>query len=75
MDDATNFILRKPMGVVALIIPWNLPLYLSRNAPALPWEILSSKPSEGTPLLHAFVKPLEDIQFPKGVVNIVCGWA
>ena len=28
MTDAINYTLRKPLGVVALITPWNLPLYL-----------------------------------------------
>ena len=37
MDDAINYVLRKPVGVVGLISPWNLPLYLLswKIAPAL----------------------------------------
>ena len=37
MDDAMNHVLRKPIGVVGLISPWNLPLYLLtwKVAPAL----------------------------------------
>ena len=37
MADATNYVLRKPIGVVGLISPWNLPLYLIswKIAPAL----------------------------------------
>ena len=37
MDDAINYVHRKPVGVVGLITPWNLPLYLLtwKIAPAL----------------------------------------
>lgn len=37
MSDATNLVVRKPVGVVGLISPWNLPLYLLswKIAPAL----------------------------------------
>ena len=28
MADAINYVIRKPVGVVGLITPWNLPLYL-----------------------------------------------
>ena len=37
MHDATNYVVRKPIGVVGLISPWNLPLYLLswKIAPAL----------------------------------------
>ena len=78
MDDATNFVLRKPMGVVALITPWNLPLYLLtwKLAPALLMgNTVVAKPSELTPLsAHALCQILEDIQFPKGVINMVHGF-
>ena len=33
MEDAMNFVMRKPVGVVGLISPWNLPLYL------LSWKV------------------------------------
>ena len=28
MSDAVNYVIRKPIGIVGLISPWNLPLYL-----------------------------------------------
>ena len=53
MDSALNYTLRRPVGVVALITPWNLPLYLLswKVAPALAMgNTIVAKPSEVTPL-------------------------
>ena len=37
LDAALNYVVRKPVGVVGLVTPWNLPLYLLswKLAPAL----------------------------------------
>ena len=51
-DTAINYTLRKPLGVVACISPWNLPLYLFtwKIAPALAaGNCVIAKPSEVTP--------------------------
>ncbi len=48
---ALNYVLRAPMGVVGLITPWNLPLYLLsfKLAPALAaGNTVVAKPSELT---------------------------
>ena len=78
MKDAMNYVIRKPVGVVGLISPWNLPLYLLtwKIAPALLMgNSIIAKPSEITPLTaHHFSKLLDEIGFPKGVVNIVHGY-
>ena len=78
MKDAMNYVIRKPIGVVGLISPWNLPLYLLtwKIAPALLMgNSIIAKPSEITPLTaHHFSKLLDEIDFPKGVVNIVHGY-
>ena len=78
MKDAMNYVIRKPIGVVGLISPWNLPLYLLtwKIAPALLMgNSIIAKPSEITPLTaHHFSKLLDEIGFPKGVVNIVHGY-
>jgi len=78
MDDATNYVIRKPIGVVGLISPWNLPLYLLtwKIAPALLMgNTIIAKPSEITPLTAHFLgQILDEIGFPKGVVNIVHGY-
>ena len=60
MDDAINYTLRRPLGVVGLITPWNLPLYLLswKVAPALATgNAVVAKPSELTPLTaHALAE-------------------
>ena len=77
MDDAVNYVHRKPIGVVGLITPWNLPLYLLtwKIAPALVMgNTIVAKPSELTPLTaNLFASILQDIDFPQGVFNIVHG--
>ena len=75
MDDATNFVRRKPIGIVGLITPWNLPLYLLtwKIAPALVMgNTIIAKPSEMTPLTaNLLCEILQSIDFPSGVINIV----
>ena len=51
---ALNYAVRKPLGVVAIIVPWNLPLLLLtwKVAPALACgNAVVVKPSEETPVL------------------------
>lgn len=74
---AINYTLRKPLGVVACISPWNLPLYLFtwKVAPALAaGNCVVAKPSELTPatayLLSTWV---EEAGFPPGVFNVLHG--
>ena len=78
MDDATNYVVRKPIGVVGLISPWNLPLYLLswKIAPALLMgNTIIAKPSEITPLTAHFLGRLcVKIGLPDGVLNIVHGY-
>jgi aminomuconate-semialdehyde/2-hydroxymuconate-6-semialdehyde dehydrogenase len=72
-----NYTLRQPLGVVATISPWNLPLYLLtwKIAPALAaGNTVVAKPSEVTPLTATMLGELAaEIGFPKGVLNIVHG--
>lgn len=75
--EAINYTLRKPLGVVACISPWNLPLYLFtwKVAPALAaGNCVVAKPSELTPvtayLLSTWIK---DAGFPDGVFNVLHG--
>ena len=75
--EAINYTLRKPLGVVACISPWNLPLYLFtwKVAPALAaGNCVVAKPSELTPatayLLSTWV---EESGFPPGVFNVLHG--
>jgi aminomuconate-semialdehyde/2-hydroxymuconate-6-semialdehyde dehydrogenase len=73
-----NYTLRKPLGVVGCISPWNLPLYLFswKIAPAMATgNCVVAKPSEITPYTaYLLCKVMEDIDFPKGVLNIVHGF-
>lgn len=72
-----NYTLRKPIGIVGCISPWNLPLYLFswKIAPALAaGNCVVAKPSEVTPYTAFLLcKVMDEIGFPKGVLNIVHG--
>lgn len=72
-----NYTLRPPLGVVATISPWNLPLYLLtwKIAPALAaGNTVVAKPSEVTPLTAGMLGELAaEIGFPAGVLSIVHG--
>ncbi|WP_368563603.1 aldehyde dehydrogenase [Pseudoxanthomonas sp. UTMC 1351] len=72
-----NYTLRAPLGVVATISPWNLPLYLFtwKIAPALAaGNTVVAKPSEVTPLTATLLGELAaEIGLPAGVLNIVHG--
>lgn len=72
-----NYTLRQPLGAVATISPWNLPLYLFtwKIAPALAaGNTVVAKPSEVTPATATMLGRLAiEIGLPKGVLNIVHG--
>jgi aminomuconate-semialdehyde/2-hydroxymuconate-6-semialdehyde dehydrogenase len=72
-----NYTLRAPLGVVAAISPWNLPLYLFtwKIAPALAaGNTVVAKPSEITPSTATMLGELAaEIGLPRGVLNIVHG--
>ena len=74
---ALNYTLRQPLGVVACISPWNLPLYLFtwKIAPALAaGNAVVAKPSEITPCTAARLGELSiEAGFPPGVLNILQG--
>ena len=68
---------REPIGVVALIIPWNSQLFLSavKIGPALAagcTVVVKASEDGPTPLL-AFARLVHEAGFPKGVVNIITG--
>jgi acyl-CoA reductase-like NAD-dependent aldehyde dehydrogenase len=68
---------REPVGVCALITPWNFP------GPIATWKIAPAlacgntailKPAEQTPLSsHRLVQLIEEAGVPKGVVNLLTG--
>jgi aminomuconate-semialdehyde/2-hydroxymuconate-6-semialdehyde dehydrogenase len=72
-----SYVLREPIGVVATISPWNLPLLLFtwKVAPALAaGNCVIAKPSEVTPMTASMLGPLvAQAGFPPGVFNILHG--
>jgi aldehyde dehydrogenase (NAD+) len=70
-------ITREPIGVAALITPWNWPLYqiTAKVAPALAAGCtVVLKPSELSPLSALlFAEAIQDAGFPAGVFNLVQG--
>jgi len=76
--DLLNYTVREPLGVCALIVPWNFPLLLAawKLAPALAMgNTAVLKPSPYTPLsLVRFCEILHDeADVPPGVINLVLG--
>lgn len=78
-SDALNYAVLKPLGVVAVIVPWNLPFLL------LTWKVsfalacgnaLVIKPSEETPSSASILAEIvEAAGLPAGVFNLVNGAA
>jgi aminomuconate-semialdehyde/2-hydroxymuconate-6-semialdehyde dehydrogenase len=77
MPRALNYTLRRPLGVVGLITPWNLPLYLLtwKTAPALAMgNTIVAKPSELTPATATVLAEIvHEVGLPAGVFNLVHG--
>jgi acyl-CoA reductase-like NAD-dependent aldehyde dehydrogenase len=77
-DDAEKRIqiVRKPLGVVAAITPWNFPVVLLswKFAPALlAGNTVVLKPSEFTPISSLFVADILKDILPAGVINVISG--
>ncbi|MFT4165070.1 MAG: aldehyde dehydrogenase [Microlunatus sp.] len=72
------FTRKEPVGVVAIVTPWNSPLLLLswKLAPALAAGCtVVIKPSEFTSASTLeFVKLFEEVGFPPGVINVVTGF-
>ena len=77
MASATNYVVNKPVGVGALITPWNLPLYLLswKVAPAIGMgNTVVCKPSELTPMTaDLMMQVIDKVGLPAGVVNLIHG--
>ncbi len=78
-EDMHVFTTRVPVGVVAAIIPWNSQMFLTavKLAPALAMGntiIIKASEIAPTPLLE-FAKIIDKVGIPKGVVNIITGFA
>ena len=75
---ALNYAVRKPLGVVAVVVPWNLPLLLLtwKVAPALACgNAVVVKPSEETPATATLLaEVMAEAGVPAGVYNVVHGF-
>ena len=71
------FVFRRPIGVIAGILPWNFPFFLiaRKLGPALiTGNTIVIKPSEETPLnAFDFAGLVAETDLPPGVFNLVCG--
>ncbi len=76
--NALSLSLREPIGVAALIIPWNYPLLMAswKLAPALAAGCtMVLKPAEQTPLTALMLAEwFDEVGLPPGVINIVNGF-
>jgi 5-carboxymethyl-2-hydroxymuconic-semialdehyde dehydrogenase len=76
-DEHTNYTIRKAIGPVGIITPWNTPFMLStwKIAPALAAGCtVVHKPAELTPLSAYILAEIADEVLPKGVWNMVNGF-
>ena len=73
-----RLVVKRPVGVVALITPWNFPLAMitRKLAAALAAGCTAViKPSELTPFSTiALTRIVSEVGFPTGTVNVVCGY-
>ncbi len=76
-DDVVSRVVREPVGVCALVTPWNYPLLQAswKVAPCLlAGNTFVLKPSEITPhSTVALIRALEEAGLPPGVANLVLG--
>lgn len=78
LADKDAYMLRKPVGVVAIVSPWNFPVAIAgfwNAAPALvEGNTIVWKPSEDTPMCAQIVTEIYDeAGVPPGVFNLVHG--
>ncbi len=77
-EGALNYSIRRPLGVVGVISPWNLPLLLFswKVAPALACgNTVVAKPSEETPATATLLaEVMAEVGLPSGVFNLVHGF-
>lgn len=71
------FMFKRPLGVIAGILPWNFPFFLiaRKMAPALvTGNTIVIKPSSITPInCQIFAEIVDSVGLPKGVFNVVNG--
>ncbi|OCT10739.1 5-carboxymethyl-2-hydroxymuconate semialdehyde dehydrogenase [Paenibacillus pectinilyticus] len=74
---AVNIVVRRPLGVVGMINPWNLPLLLlcAKLAPCLAMgNTVVLKPARWTPMTATLLGQIcKEAGLPDGVINVVNG--
>lgn len=73
-----NFVYREPIGVIAVISPWNFPFHLTQRsiAPAIALgNAVVLKPASDTPITGGLLlaKIFEEAGLPKGLLSVVVG--
>ncbi len=76
-NDRMSMVFREPLGVVAVVAPYNAPLSLTVKMSSFPLAAGNSvvlKPSEETPLTSLnYARVLSQAGMPDGVINVVTG--
>jgi (Z)-2-((N-methylformamido)methylene)-5-hydroxybutyrolactone dehydrogenase len=76
--DMEVYLRREPIGVVAAIVPWNSQLFLSavKIGPALAagCTVVVKASEDGPAPMLELARLIHEAGFPKGVVNIICGF-
>ena len=76
-EDALSMVVDEPVGVAALITPWNFPILMAAQkvAPALAAGCACvHKPAEQTPLTAlAIARAAEEVELPAGALSVVTG--
>ena len=77
-QDVSSFIVKEPIGVVGLVVPWNFPLLMAawKAAPALAAGCsVILKPAEQSPLTAIKLAELaKEAGIPDGVFNVITGF-
>lgn len=76
-DEIQAMVIREPIGVVSIIVPWNFPLVMATqkiSAALAAGCTVVVKPAGQTPLtVHRLFEIIDEVGFPKGVANLVFG--
>lgn len=76
-DEIQAMVIREPVGVVSIIVPWNFPLVMASqkmSAALAAGCTVIVKPAGQTPLtIHKLFEIIDEVGFPKGVANLVFG--
>ncbi len=76
-DEIQAMVIREPVGVVSIIVPWNFPLVMAVqkiSAALAAGCTVIVKPAGQTPLtIQKLFEIIDEVGFPNGVVNLIFG--